>query len=94
MCSWSAKPLAMSASSRRGSTSQPKLLKIISRNGKRCFHLFSFREAANTVHHKVVESFCNHISKLGLQATIKTESELEAEHVQDQDIIISLGIHT
>jgi hypothetical protein len=46
------------------------------------------------VHHKVVEAFVNHIQKMGLEATVKTESELVADHVQGQDLIISLGKHS
>jgi hypothetical protein len=42
----------------------------------------------------VVEAFVNHIQKMGLEATVKTESELVAEHVQGQDLIISLGKHS
>ena len=39
------------------------------------------REEANTIHHKVLESIYNHMQKIGIEATIKTESEVESDHV-------------
>ena len=49
------------------------------------------REEANTIHHKVLESIYNHMQKIGIEATIKTESEVESDHVQGKDLIISIG---
>jgi hypothetical protein len=82
----------MSALSRRASTSLSWSLTPTRKNGKYAPYSFSTnREEANTIHHKVLESIYNHMQKIGIEATIKTESEVESDHVQGKDLIISIG---
>ncbi len=54
-------------------------------------HLPSNRQVANTIHHKVVESFSERSHKLGITTLIKKEDDVEPADVIGKDLVIAIG---
>ena len=45
--------------------------------------MFNVREQAHSIHHNVVDTFNNYMHKVGMQATVKLESELKQEDIDN-----------